>query len=382
MKINISERDRNILMILLVALIVFCSYYFGYKNINEMTVQTRTEKDELTQKYKSLYPMYSEMDSYVNETKKYVDEYDELMEKFPNGSTQEGMIVLAKSIEEDTDVWFSSLSMSDVTPIYTFGQIASSNPNALGANVYTSDCIGNKVTLTMSYSVTYEKGKKLIEYLNTAIDRKYAIDSMSMSYNEAEDNLSGSIVLSTFDITGSNREFPITSVRNVPVGTGNLFSSTSFAAGGVYNAAEGDGIINDYDIFVMANAYQSDMDSVVVGLANDALGKTVSSTSSNAIENVTLTVTGKNGDYKVSYKVGATTYPVDNYFDGASFVPGDTLDLLIMSSKKTTTEDKSGAKINIVNNSDKELNIKIINDDVESPRITFGTTTGAVKLFR
>jgi type IV pilus assembly protein PilO len=203
-----------------------------------------------------------------------------------------------------------------------------------------------------------------------------------MTYNDAVDQLAGTLVLSTYDVTGSGRESQDVAVHNVPIGTNNIFSSGSFSADNSYNEAEGDSIINDYDIYVMANAYASDSESVVVGTAKDALGKTVASSNSNSVESVTITVTGVNGNYKVSYKVGATTYPVDNYFDGADLNVGDTLDLLIMSSSRLSTEDKAGAKINIVNSSDKQLNIKVLNDDASNPRISFGTTTGSIQLFR
>ena len=58
MKLTVSEKDKKTLMILLVALIVFCSWYFGYRNINNMTVAMKEERNELTKKYDSLYPLF------------------------------------------------------------------------------------------------------------------------------------------------------------------------------------------------------------------------------------------------------------------------------------------------------------------------------------
>lgn len=382
MKLTISEKDKKTIMIFLIAVIVFCSWYFGYRNINEMTISMKSERDELTIKYKSLYPLYTQKDDYKKQAEEFTKEYEKLMELYPAGSSQEGMIILAKAIEEDTGVEFSTFSMSDITPVYTFGQIGSTNPAALGNAVYSTDYVGNKVTLTMNYTTTYEKGKQLVSYLNSSEDRKYSIDSMNMVYNETDDALTGTLVLSTYDITGSDREKEETAVRNVPVGSDNIFVSDSFLAGGSYGGAEGDSIITNYDFFLMANAFESDMDSVVVGMANDALGKTIAAASSNSTENVTITVTGTAGNYKVSYKVGANTYPVENYYDGAVLNCGDTLDLLIISSARLSESDKSGAKVNLVNSTDKELSVKIINDDVNTPRISVGTTTGTVRIYR
>ena len=327
-----------------------------------MTVAMKEERNELTKKYDSLYPLYTEKDNYKSQTEKFEQSYEDLLELYPAGSSQEGMIVLAKAIEEDTGVEFSTLSMSEITPVYTFGQITSTNPSAMGQAVYSTDYVGNRVTLTMNYKATYDQGKGLI--------------------SDLDDAMTGTIVLSTFDITGSDRTVPAVTVQNVPVGSSNLFTSDSFYSGSGAQGQEGDSIVSDYDIFLTASAFESDIDSVVVGLKNDALGKTLASASSNSTETVTVTVTGTAGNYRVSYKVGASTYPVDNYYDGAVLNCGDTLDMLIMSSARQSESDKAGAKINFVNSTDKELNVKIINDDVNTPRISVGTTTGSVRIYR
>lgn len=66
-------------MIFLVALIVFCSWYFGYQNINNMTVAMKEERNELTKKYDSLYPLYTEKDNYKSQTEKFEQSYEDLL---------------------------------------------------------------------------------------------------------------------------------------------------------------------------------------------------------------------------------------------------------------------------------------------------------------
>ena len=75
MKLTVSEKDKKTLMIFLVALIVFCSWYFGYRNINNMTVAMKEERNELTKKYDSLYPLYTEKDNYKSQTEKFEQSY-------------------------------------------------------------------------------------------------------------------------------------------------------------------------------------------------------------------------------------------------------------------------------------------------------------------
>jgi hypothetical protein len=100
----------------------------------------------------------------------------------------------------------------------------------------------------------------------------------------------------------------------------------------------------------------------------------------NSVQSVTIVVSGTNNNYKVSYKLGDKMYPADNYFEGADFNCGDSIDLLVISSDRTGTEDKSSVKINITNSTDKAVNLFVYGDDAKSPRVSLGTTSGTVNV--
>lgn len=52
------------------------------------------------------------------------------------------------------------------------------------------------------------------------------------------------------------------------------------------------------------------------------------------------------------------------------FTPKDTIHLVINSEKRVTPEDTSGIKLNLVNETDKNVLITINNDDQENPRVS------------
>lgn len=372
--ISISEKDKMILIILFIGLIVFCSYYFGYRNINAMTLEVKQEKEELTAKYKTLYPLYQKKDSYASEAKKLQEKSEKLLSQFPNGMNQEGLILLAKSIEEKNDVWFSSMAMSEITPAYTFGKVVSTNPTRKGQPVWTTDMVGHKSVLTFSYQVSYEKFKEMLEYFNTNEEDRLSVENVSMTYDEGEDRVSGTLNLAVYDITGKDREYAGLGVYDVPMGTSNIFRSRMSAIASVSN------IVNDYDAYVSVLPYKEGEASTIIGLNKDALNKTAISSEVNAVQTVTMIINGSNNKYTISYKVGDKMYPAENYFEGAEFDCGDSIDLLVLSAAREAAEDKSAVKLNIANSSDKTVNLFVYGDDEKNPRVSLGTVTGQVNV--
>lgn len=374
LNIQISEKDRRLLMIVLIALIVFCAYYFGFRNINAMTLEVKQEREELVAKYNSLYPLYQDMDKYAERAKDFSKETETILSEFSNGMNQESLILLSKSIEEKTGIWFSSVTMSEIADAYTFGQITSTNPTRMGESVYQTDMVGESASLTCSYQVSYEQFKDLLAYVEKEKTRRISIQNVAMSYDEGENIVSGNLVLGVYDIKGSEREYPAMEIYDVPQGTDSIFRATLSAATAVSN------IVKDYDTYITVLPYKEGQPNLITGLNKDAMNETVISSEANSVQTVTVTVTGANNDYYISYKMGDKTYPAENYFDGAAFACGDSIDLLVLSSVRAAAEDKSAVKINIVNSSDKTVNLFVYGDDTASPRVSLGTVTGLVNV--
>jgi hypothetical protein len=341
--------------------------------INAATLEVKEEKNALMERYQALYPLAQNKDQYIKETEVLNDEYDSILSSYATGTTQERMIMLAKSFEENTDVWLSTLSMSDITPNYTFGQVMSTNPSGDGGRAYVTDMVGHQTTLTMSYSSNYDNLKKLIDYINTYEGEKFTIDSISISSSE-EGSVSGSIAVSAYDVQGKDRTYNNVSVYDVALGNTNPFISklTSLLATS--------SIVSNYDLYVSVLPFETGKSNVAVGLNKDALNEHGLDVEGNSVQSVTIVVSGTNNNYKVSYKLGDKMYPADNYFEGADFNCGDSIDLLVISSDRTGTEDKSSVKINITNSTDKAVNLFVYGDDAKSPRVSLGTTSGTVNV--
>lgn len=378
---TIKERDKKLLMALLAVLIFACAYFFGYQKLMEKADLYESQASVLEAKVKDLTNKTNDKAKYTEDAISYKENYNIICANYANGTSQDASLDFLIKTQMITGSWIKSATISDSSLIYTFGKITSTNPAAAGAKVYNTDMKGYKTTLTLTYEATYSQWKSLINFINNYYS-KNTIDSISMSYNDVTKVVSGTMTLSTYAITGSQRKFT-PPVYNIEKGTDNIFASEVFNSASVKKVDDnGEYILSDYDYFVMLNASTADIDSCIIGKKEDVTKDSILSSNSNAIEDVTVRFSGSGDNYTVQYKIGNVTYPAKNYDKGNAFTPGNTLDMLLMSSARLSTSDKSGINLTIVNDSDKTLNLKVCNDDTTNPRVKIVSKTGSISIFK
>ncbi len=96
-------------------------------------------------------------------------------------------------------------------------------------------------------------------------------------------------------------------------------------------------------------------------------------------ENAEIFIEQKNGKYYCKFKTDHESYPDKQYSQTMEFEPvGEDLKLVIISSERQDENDNAGVKLNIINNSDKQLVYQIYMDDPSLPRVEIGKTVGKV----
>ncbi|MBE5939261.1 MAG: hypothetical protein E7266_02590 [Lachnospiraceae bacterium] len=374
---KISDRDKKLLYLLGIVIIVFLSFYFGYRNIVNATDELSREYTTENAKYMDLQKKYSKLDSYTADTEKYKLLYDGILAEYPAGCTQEYIIMFLTNAERKTGLWFSQVNLQATENTYNFGKYNSSNPSDTRYKLAT-DMKGYETRVILTYEGTYEEFKAFIDYIED-FEETYSVDAVSCTYRNESRIVAGSITITQYAIVGE-REFGNVSVPTIPVGTDNIFSSSTFSPGnGLYDETDGANIVYDYDMYMILSPETSDVDSVVMGIRYD--DNTLLTTNSNKTEEVYIKVTGEAGSYRVQYKLGDKFYPAANYDLGAEYDPGNTLDLLVISSERIDAKDLSGAKVTIVNETDMKLNIKVVNEDEYSPRFTLYSKEGDISVY-
>ncbi len=381
LNMEISERDKKLLWILASVLIVFIGYYFGFNKLSASADNYETQLTQAHKKYDDLSAKYAKKDTYLNDTEDFKNKYNTVIANYQNGTSQDTSLVFLNDVEKITGGWIKSTAFTDVSSIYKFGAVTSTNPAKSGESVYSTDFEGYKTTLTLSYEAKYDDFKQLISFLNNYYS-KVTIDSINMAYNQEDNTVSGSMVVSSYCITGSSRPFAFPEI-DTQKGTNNLFYSAVFLPNIVGNKEDSNGnyILGDYDYYMLLNSASSDIDACIIGKKNDT-GNTVLTSNENKMVDATVRFAGSDGIYTVQYTIDGKQFPSENYSAGSSFIPGKTLDFLVMSSKRASSDDKSGVNITFVNDTDMDLNVKVCNDDTTRSRVNITKTTGAVNVYR
>ncbi len=375
-----SDRDKKLLIGLLIVAILGGSWWLSGK-IKTENEKYKTEYEELKVRYNDLETKNAYRATYQKDTETNTTLFNQVMSSFNTSLSQEQTLLFYTAVEQNTGVWLNQMSLNNVSQVYTFGKIGSSNPSKAGQRVYDTDNVGITTTSNVSYQCTYDQLKDVLTYLREQ-GKKVTINSMSYSYAAGTDMVSGTMALSFFAIQGKDRPPLNTDIKDVFVGTDNIFKSETFVPNGA-EASYKDKIVTDYDMYLIVNRTGADKDAVICGQSGDISNQTVISSNDGGIENVTITVTGTEGNYKVSYQVGSKQYPAENYNEGAPLVCGDSLELLIISSERGGSTDTSEINLFINNRSDIAINAAIINDDPdpELSRIHVQNKEGVVTFY-
>ncbi len=375
---KISEKDIKLLLVLLIVGIVVGAY-----KLNGMFSDALKENEQILEerevRYKDLVAKSARRKEYMDDTVKFQTEHKDLLASYKNSISQEQSLVFLGMVEKATNVWLKQVGFTDVSTVYTFGNVKSSNPGKSGNKVYSTDYTGISTSMTLSYQCSYDDLKKVLNYLEE-FGKKATVSNISFTYSEATDTVSGTMNMALYSIKGSDRPKEEVNINDVAVGTDNIFTSDTFISAGIDNDYR-DKIINDYDLYFIMNQVGSDMSNMAIGMANDPMNEAAVTSNSTGIEEVSIIVSGSAGEYRVSYKIGSNIYPADKYDEGAVLVCGDALDMVMISKPRAHKDDNTVANVSIVNNTDMSLNIAVINDDEERPRINIVNTTGTVRFF-
>ena len=375
----ISDRDKKLVILLLIAAILGGSYW-GFTKLSEKNKQYEADVRAYSIKYSDLVNKNANKKTYEADIVENTAAFNKVLSDFNTSLSQEQTLVFLSAVEKNTGVWLMQQSLESVSQVYQFGRITSTNPAKSGQRVYVTDNVGISTKTNVSYECSYDQLKDVLTYLREN-GKKVTINSMSYTYAPALDKVTGTMSLSLYAIQGSERAPQEVDLREVFVGTDNIFSSSTFTGSNAETSYK-DKIIAAYDMYVIVNRTGADRDAVICGQAADVGNQTVISSNTGATENVVIKVTGREGDYKISYQIGNKLYPAENTEAGAPFICGDSIELLVISSERGTSTDTSEIYLSIINETDIAVNAAILNDDPEESRITLDQITGAVTFYQ
>lgn len=366
MSMEISEKDKQLLYVVAALLILVAAFFFGFRNFSDKKDDYKEKTKEYNEQYSELIELQKNRNEYQNLTEQYKVDREAILAQYEDGYNQANLIKTVSDIEKQDSIWINEMSFTEPAVVYTFA----SEANLSG--------IENAVDI--AFEGGYEEFKLLLASI-LDINSKTVISEMKVKYKEDTQTLEGEIALKHYSVAAPLSTGPNPTV-DLPVGVSNIFDSNMVTSNTQTSANVGSYILSDYDICTIISPDDATIDSVIVGTTNDAKAKDSLSYDKNETVELTITVDGKDGKYTVSYKLGDKTYPAKNYEKGVSIKPGDTLDLLVLSSARNSDKDKVAVKANLINKSDMKLNVLVSGDDASSPRFTAVTREGDITIYR
>lgn len=256
MELKLSRRDVKILLMFLGLLIFFCSYYFVYRPMVLEAQDIAVENEGLQSRLSSLLEMSQNKEFYVKEIRFMQEKIGEYCKQFPPEVRQEDGIVLSQNMEAAMEVQISNIGFGekeivismdgsdggeDIAPEQTWSERANEKTQTQINEIegvtelkeFGVDEIYNPVTGvpvlyrnrdTFQFTCTYEGLKDVIRYLASQ-EGRMTVDTINTSFDSATGNLTGSMMVNLFSMSGIDSVYTDPDAGTVNYGTQNIFGS-------------------------------------------------------------------------------------------------------------------------------------------------------------
>ena len=237
---EISARDKKLLVYLLAISIIAGAYFFVAKPLLDKQAALTDEISELQQRVTHYTEIYNNMESYEGKIAEAQTKYSETCNKLFGGLNQDNTIMMVKDLEDTTDVWIARLSFNEEEVV--FGEAADAAADGTG-DVAATDATdgtaaeggeaeaagpasiqGVRQDLNIDYAASYDNFKRFIEYIEN-YDERLFISSINATYSVDSGLVGGSIVLSQYAILGTDKEYNAPEISNVQLGTDTIFKT-------------------------------------------------------------------------------------------------------------------------------------------------------------
>lgn len=241
---EISARDKKLLVYLIAVSIIAGSYFFVAKPLLDKQAKLNEEISELQQKVTHYTEIYNNMDNYESQIAEAQTKYNETCNKLFGGLNQDNTIMMVKDLENATDVWIARLSFTEEDVVFgeeiadanaesdvaedATGEVATNDATetavADGSEAAPASMQGVRQDLNIDYAASYDNFKRFIEYIENHDERLF-ISSINATYSVDSGLVGGSMVLSQYAILGTDKEYKAPEINNVTLGTDTIFKT-------------------------------------------------------------------------------------------------------------------------------------------------------------
>lgn len=225
-----------------------------------------------------------------------------------------------------------------------------------------------QMKVSVSFNGTYKNVTKFVK-LVSEYERLLAMPNINITAS-GNDEVSGTLDLEFYSIPKINSYEDAKYLKwpfDEKYGKENPFLEGSQSLLAARTSEE-----NKYAIVMALKGVNSDLPSLTLGKENDLTRETYIYNDENEKVGVEIEVNKEGGKYYIKYKTEKASYPSDYSKNGIELksVDEENINIGIYSSKRIGIDDKVGANIKVINNTNnKKVSLTIIDDDKTNPRV-------------
>lgn len=379
---KLSERDKKLLMILVILIIVCVPYFFVIRPAMDKMTVLETEISSLKSDIKYRESLALGAADYEDAAAQYAVAEADLISRFPSDLLQEASLLFIHNTEQILPISLYQVAFGDdvaaqvtsaaeeqaineveaATGDVTQDQVIADNTQTTNVG---SGLTGIQTQTRFAYDSGYSEFKDFLKYIMDYHDRM-VITELEASYSGEMELVSGTFTLSQYALKGEGRNKVQYLEPNMIQGTTNVFKQAS----GVFDVEE----TYTPDFFILLNQPEADVDAIVVGQSNDVTEGSYLTSSKNDAQEVNIYFEGEGGEYNAYYEIGKEKFDEE----GIDFHKEGNIELRIISSARLDEDDDVEISLNIINETDCIVKVKTENDDDEDPRVTIKGTTGDI----
>lgn len=404
---NISKREKYLIGILAAVLICFAYYQFIFVKQVEKVNNKKEEKNQIEARYNEVMNAIANLDSLEEELKilkanvfgkseklyplimqeKIILELDTLLidsglsgniaftpvevapvEKMVSPEIEK----IESSLKSFVDEYNNNVTNAEEgnTEDSTSGENTSDSGSEEEVNTEGNSTTSEQLKVAINFSGTYESLKTFIASVQN-YERKVGIPTITIA-SQSEEELSGVMNLEFHAVpklSDEDKDYLTWSLNNI-YGKEILFSSGE-ASGAYAQTIEEQSSEQDLNDFVMMlKSPTSELPTVTIGKAKDDSRESYIYSDNDDIEAVEISFEEIDGSTYFKYKTTTSYYPRDNSLEGMEFVSkSEDIVLEILSENRVGTYDNSGINLKVINNTSKNVEVIVKNDDASNPRV-------------
>lgn len=241
-----SSKDKKLLIMLVGILFMALSYFTMYRGNVTKAENLRAENATLSARVSELEAVQDKCPQYETDMETMNAGIEQIIDQFPVYLREENNIMDVVHLEDETNVFVSSLTIADpvIVDTSTASQGTDASADTAEADA-TADAAGDAVAdtagttdatvaadvglyklfdivSTVVFDADYDGMKDMVSFIAGA-DDPMSVEQISMTFNSANGLLSGTMDFNTYYLFGQDKAYVPAEIPAIPHGVDNIF---------------------------------------------------------------------------------------------------------------------------------------------------------------